>query len=113
MLKELRKDNEGVVFVTVIMMITVMIALVVSILGLNTTRVKTTEREIRQIQAELLAEGALDLFLSNQLSNSAGNFISDSIYIGPYLFNISANLYSSGTGIFGTSQVNIDVVYSE
>ncbi len=112
MLKGLRIiDNEGVVFVTVIMIITVMIALVVSILGLTTTRVQTTESEIRQIQAELLAEGALGMFLANQLSNSAGDTVSDSIYLGPYLFNVNANLYSSGTGVFGTSQLNITVVY--
>jgi len=64
MLRQLRQNERGVVFVTVLMIIIVMMALTVSIVSLNVTQVTRTAGEVKHVQAEHLALGAIPKLLT-------------------------------------------------
>ena len=59
MLKSLKNENnKGVVLVTVLMIIIVVTIITVSVISMNVTQVTSTEKVIKQLQAETLAQGA-------------------------------------------------------
>ena len=111
MLAQLKNNNRGVVFVTVLMVIIVMMVITVSILGLNISQVVMAENRVKAIQAEVLARGALDYFVMTQFSAAASNLISFSETVDNFTFNVTANLDSSGGGYHGTDPLDIQVNY--
>ena len=113
MLKSLRNRNEkGVVFIVVLMVIIVMMLLVVSILSINVSQVSISEGEAKRVQAEIIARGALDYLIANQLSNSAGNYITYSENLDGTTFEVIINLDETNPSTFApASGVNISVDY--
>ena len=112
MLKQLRHKEEGVVFVTVLMIIIVMMILVISILSINVSQVMITESETKRVQAEIIARGALDYFIANQLSNSAGNYITYSETLNGTDFQVTINMDETNPSLFDpASSLNILVDY--
>ena len=67
MLRQLKANNQGIVFVTVLMIIIVMMILTVSIVSLNVTQVLRTSGEVKHVQAEYLRLGC-DPLLANRLT---------------------------------------------
>ena len=59
MFKKLKNNEDGIVYITVIMIITVVTILTASIMGLNITQVNSTDNEIKRIKAQTLGEGML------------------------------------------------------
>ncbi len=94
MLKSLKNNEKGVIFVTVLMIVIVMMVLVVSIVSMNVSQVTLAENEIRRVQAEILAMGALARTYGNQLSNSTGNFIQYTVDFGNFTYLVTSNVYS-------------------
>ena len=105
MLKDLKNNNHGVVFVTVLIIIIVTMVLAISALSLNVSQVKSTESELKHLQARILTEGALARILVNQLSGSPTNPISYSETIGNTTFTIVANIDALGAGPPGSRSV--------
>lgn len=59
MFRRLNENKHGFVFVTVLMIILVMMVLTISVMSLNVSQVKSTEGEVRRLQAEALTSAAL------------------------------------------------------
>ena len=57
MLRELKKNKNGVVYITVLMITIVLMVLTLSIMSLNVSQVTSSEKEIKRIKAEALAQG--------------------------------------------------------
>jgi len=111
MLKSLRKNNQGVVFVTVLMIIIVMMVLTISILSINVSQVVSTEEEVRRVKAEVLAKGFLWLMSANQMSQTPGTFIDETFDLDGTTFYVAANLDTSHGGPFCADELNIYVSY--
>ena len=109
MLRQLRKNEKGIVFVTVLMIIIVMMVLTISIVSINVNQIMLTEGEVKRIQAEILAMGALAYTFANQLSSSPGNTISYTETLDNVTFNVVAQIGAPGSGIMNTATLNIDV----
>ncbi|MDP8212187.1 MAG: hypothetical protein P9X22_02705 [Candidatus Zapsychrus exili] len=103
MLKNLKNNENGVVFIMVIAIIMVMMVLVISVLSMNTSQVISTEDEVRRIQAETLAMGALDYSFELAENSTLGT--------GPlYNETIDGTVFSVSTD-FSSSDLDIDVDY--
>lgn len=112
MLKELRTNQNGIVFVTVLMIIIVMTVLTVSMISLNVNQSLLSEGEIKRIQAETIALGALaHMFTNLQLGGSSSNSITYPVSIGNVTYTVVANLYGSGLSGTYTQTLNIYVSY--
>ena len=72
MLKDLKENKHGVVFVTVLLVIIVMMIIAISIISLNVSQVLIAEEEVKRIHGEILASGALAVAFANFESDSPG-----------------------------------------
>jgi hypothetical protein len=97
MLKNIKNNERGVIFVTVLIIIIVSMVLAVSVLSLNISQVKNSEDELKYIQAKTLAEGGLAQFLTGQWSGT--NAVSFSETLGNTTFTIISNFYTSGSAL--------------
>ena len=111
MLKQLKKDEKGVIFVTVLMIIIVMMVLTTSMLALNINQILITEGEARNMQARLLAQGILAYVVANQTSDSPGQSLSGSVILDQVNFTWNANIDNSTVGYFGSNPLNIYISY--
>ena len=111
MLRQLRNSDRGVVFVTVLMIIIVMMILTVTIVSLNVTQVMRTSGEIKHVQAEYLAMGAVPYLYANQWTLAPDNMITYVETLGGVPFTVTANLSGSGLGGYNTNNVAITVSY--
>ncbi|HLF18499.1 MAG TPA: hypothetical protein VI749_06345 [Candidatus Omnitrophota bacterium] len=111
MLKTLQRNENGIVFVAVLMIIVVMMAVTVGIIGLNVSQVTFAEQEIKRIKAELLAVGALAYTFANQTTTSAASSITLSETLDGISYQIDADITSPGTGPNGSSPLTIVVDY--
>lgn len=97
MFRDLRKNNRGIIFVTVLIIIIVSMVMAVSVLSLNISQVKSAEDELKRIQAELLANGGLAIMLVNRMSGSPGDgLIIFSEPSGNTTYSISINVDEGG-----------------
>lgn len=112
MFRDLKNNNRGIVFVTVLIIIIIAMVLAVSVLSLNVSQVKSTEDQLRHIQAQILSEGALARILVNQFSASPSNGIIFSETLGNTTFNVVANI--DGPPLSGGASIplNIDVTFN-
>ena len=113
MFKELRNNNRGIIFVTVLIIILIAMVTAISVLSLNISQIKSSENELRYIQAKILAEGGLAQMLINKLSGAPGDIITYSETLGNTTFTIVANIDTTGSGPIGSNSVpfNIDVTF--
>ncbi|MBN1869614.1 MAG: pilus assembly PilX N-terminal domain-containing protein [Candidatus Omnitrophica bacterium] len=114
MFRELRNNKQGMIFVTVLIIIVVAMVLAVTILSLNISQVKSSEDEFKHLQAKLLAEGGLAIMLINRLSGPPGDGeISYTETLGNTTYTIVSNVDSSSTAPVGysTNPFTIDVTF--
>lgn len=109
MLRQLRANDQGIVFVTVLLIIIVMMILTISIVSLNVTQVVNTAGEAKNIQAQYLAMGAIPLLYANQWSTSRGASVTYTETLGGTQFTILANL--NGPGLYNTNSLFVNVAY--
>jgi uncharacterized membrane protein affecting hemolysin expression len=107
MLKDLRKNEQGLVFVAVLSIIIVVMILTVSILSINVSQVSVSEEEVRRLQAEMLAQGAMTRMFANQMTVSARNILYTQA-VGATTYTINATRTNTGGGI---SNLNVIVTY--
>lgn len=110
MLRDLKNNKKGIVLVTVLMITIVMMILAISVISLNVSQVLMTEGEVKRLQAELIAMGALAYTFANQLSDTAGDNIGYTITIENTTFTVSSNV-GAATGPNNTNSLNIVVSY--
>ena len=111
MLRTLKNNKKGIVFVTVLMIIIVMMVLAISIVSMNVSQVLTTETEVRRVQAEIIAFGMLAFTFANQASSSPGSYITNTYTLDGTTYNVAATVGPAGSGILGTSNLIINVTY--
>ena len=111
MLRQLKANNQGIVFVTVLMVIIVMMILTVSIVSLNVTQVLRTSGEVKHVQAEYLALGAIPYLYANQWTVSPDNTITYTETLGGVPFTVVANLGGPGLGGYNTTSLFVNVTY--
>lgn len=111
MLRSLKDNQRGIVFVTVLMVILVAMVLAVSVLSLNISQVVSTEDEVKRLQAQSLALGAIPYFYTNQLSSSSGNLMTYTETLGNTMFTVVANLSGPGLGGYQTNALTVNVSF--
>ncbi len=106
------KNKQGIVLVTVLMMIIVISVLVISIMNMNLGQLLSSEEQAKQIKAEILAKGMVHYVNANQQSASPSNTISFSRNIDGISYSVTANLTAGSIGIMNeTDTVTIGVTY--
>ncbi len=119
MLRNLKRNKQGFVFVMVLVVIITMIILVVSVISVNLTHTMATEGEVKRIQAEQLAIGYRDLVeqlaheqLDNQnLIQSIGPGTQSNIMDGTTFSTSYSVSITDNSGIHGTHPMTINVIY--
>ncbi|HNV23638.1 MAG TPA: hypothetical protein PLH56_01335 [Candidatus Omnitrophota bacterium] len=111
-IKKISNNEKGVVFILVISIIMVMMILTISILSINTSQVVSTEEEVRRIQAETLAMGAMEYVVAL----AANGVMTDHTYASLFSKNMDGTtynvLYSYGNSSTPPlKQINIQVNY--
>ena len=92
MLKDLKNNEHGVVFVTVLIVIITTMILAISALSLNISQIKSTENELRYIQAKTLADGGLVRILSTQFVGVPQTTENYSLTIGDTTFTVQSDI---------------------
>ena len=109
MLKDLKKSDRGIVFVTVLIIIITSMVLAVSVLSLNISQVKSTEEELKYIQAKVLSDGGLAQILISQFTAAPANDITYQETLGNTTFTIVANIDRLGAPLPGSASVPLDI----
>ena len=112
MLKDLKNNEKGVVFVTVLIIIVISMVLAVNILSMNISQVTSSEEELKMIQAGILKDGVLAQFYVNQFANSAANSFTYQETMGNTTFTVLANaILGSAPGQSNATPVSINIVF--
>jgi len=111
MLRQLRNNERGVVFITVTVILMVTMVLALSIVSMNISQTVVTESEVKRVQAEIIAHGAAARIFMNQLTISPGISNSWVETHGNTTFTVTSDRDPSGTGIDGTDVLDIRVTY--
>jgi type II secretory pathway component PulK len=113
MLKCLRNNQRGIVFVTVLIILTIAMVLAISTLSLNVSQVRSSEDEIRYIQAKALAEGGFARIYMDQFSDNPLDTLSYTEQIGNTTFTIDASVDRTANGPAGSDsyQATVDVTF--
>ena len=93
------------------MVIIVMMVLTISIISMNVSMVMRTEGEVKRLQGEILALGAIAYTYANQMSGSPGSLINYIVTLDNVDFNVVVTLTDDNTGPNGTDPVNVEVWY--
>jgi hypothetical protein len=111
MLKNLRSNDNGMVLLTVLIVVLTMMVLVIAIINIRVSSISLVENEIKEIQAETLARGALAYIIANQYAggNSASfELIED---LGQD-FTMRAIIDFSSSGLGGTTNIlSVNIYY--
>ena len=112
MLSDLKNNKHGVVFVTVLIMIITAMVLTISTLSLNISQIKSTENELKYIQAKVLADGGLVRIIQKQFSEFPSNVDSYTETVGDTVFTITSNIDASigRTPPAGSNTTPLDII---
>jgi len=79
-------------------------------MAINISQIVSSEEELRRVQAQSLAIGALYYMLANRVSGSPGNSLNFSEVLGSYTFNVEVIIDEGDTsGPSSTHPMNITV----
>ena len=108
MLKNLKRNKQGVVFITVLIIIIVTMVLAVTALSLNISQIQTAENELRYIQGKTIADGAFARLFVSQFTAAPATTILDVEILGNTTFAIDVALDPLGAGPAGSSSIPLD-----
>ena len=106
MLQRIKNNEDGVVFVTVLIIIITTMVLAISALSLNVSQIKSTENELKYIQAKVLADGGLARIIGDQFTAAPGttdNYIFTDPNTGTTI-TCDTTIDTSGVGPTGPAQ---------
>jgi type II secretory pathway component PulK len=93
-------NEKGVVFILVISVIIVTMILAISILSINTSQVVSTEAEVRRVQAETLALGAMDYSVARAANGTLSSGTLFSQNLDGTTYNVNASFIANGLNIY-------------
>ena len=105
------KNEKGIVFVTVLLIILVMTIVSLSMISMALNQSMTTESEVKRIQSELLALGILAYTFAEQRLASPQDNLSFTEPLESASFDITSDITRSGAGPDNTDPLIIDVSY--
>lgn len=111
MLRQLKTNKEGIVFVTVLLIIIVMMILTVTIVSLNVSQVTRTTGEVRNIQAQYLAFGAVPYMYANQWTSTPDSTITYTETLDGRVFTVVADLGGPGLAGYNADSLQVNVTY--
>lgn len=103
-----RQNPKGYVFVTVLMMISVMALITLSVISLQSSQSISVENEVRRLQAETLGLGALQIML---LNSSVATTVTLTQTMDGRTFTVSTSVTNNDSGPFSTDPMQVQVVY--
>lgn len=113
------KSEEGVVLITVIILSLVALITVISILSLNVSQVGVSEAEVKNINSEIIAQGALARAHALLDTNPDGsgfpiNYTDTVTYGNPPAtinYTVTVSLIDNNSGPNLEDQISINIVY--
>jgi len=111
MLKELKNNNHGVVFITVLIVIITTMVLAISALSLNISQIRSTEIELKYIQAKVIADGGLSRIITLQFDPAQPTTDPFVEVLGNTTFTISSDI-TAGAPQPGSETTPLDIVVS-
>ena len=109
--KRLHNNDRGMIFVTVLMIITMMMTLTATMVSLNVTSIKVSEAEYRHIQAQELTKGLIYYHAANQQSATPTNTYTLNHTIDGMPFTTDVSMNPAGAGTYGTNALSIATSY--
>ena len=106
-----RPNQKGFIFVTVLMMITVMIIIAVTMLSMNVSQALITDREAKKIQAELLATGAIHYALAQKESAPEQSSVTLHHRLDESPFDVKTEIKDDNKGIYDTQSLKVEIDY--
>ena len=92
MLRNLKNNENGMVFVTVLMIVAIIMTITIGIISLNVSQVTFTEKEIERVKTELLAQGMLAYVFSNRMTGTTANSFGFNQILDSQTYVISASI---------------------
>lgn len=109
MLKRIPNNEDGVVFVTVLVLVISMMILAVTIINLQLNQATLSEREIARIRSELVATGALQYYIAHEFSNNTVKSFGLSETLNGVLYDIHIDNDDTVAGPNNTNTMTITV----
>ena len=109
MFKKLTHNEDGVIFVTVLVIVIVTTLLAISIYSLNSSQAMLAEEEVRRIQSSLIAEGEHVRYIGSRFEGvgyTAGVYT-----ISSFPFTVSPTVGAPGTGLNYSTTFSINVSF--
>ncbi|MCA9400959.1 MAG: hypothetical protein KC713_04990 [Candidatus Omnitrophica bacterium] len=111
MLRSLHSNKNGVVFVTVLVIILAMTIVTVSIISLNVNQALLTEKEYRTIQAEVMGYGAFYKTVAERYTDKDFKTYSSSQTLQNITFSVTGAIDDLNGGPNGTDVLDVLVTY--
>ena len=111
MLKDIRNNNSGIVFVTVLAIVISMMILTMSVISLNSSQTILVEDEVKRLQAEMLALGYFSYLHSNLVVDPTTVFTPTTQPLGSITYSINQDPIGISTGPLSTNTVGFTITY--
>jgi len=110
MFRQLAKED-GIVFVTILMIIMIMMTVTIGIISLNVSQVQFSESEVRRLKSEMMAHGVMAYVFANQLTASAAPTLTVSRPLDGITYTVNATVTDNDSGPTGADPLLIQVTY--
>jgi len=110
MLRQLAQED-GIVFVTILMIIMIMMTITMGIISLNVSQVQFSEGEVRRLKSEMLAQGLMAYAFANQISATAAPTIAQNRQLDSFVYTTSTTITDNNSGPTGADPLVIQVNY--
>jgi hypothetical protein len=101
MLRDLKNNENGLVFVTILMIVAIIMTITIGIISLSVTQVTFSEQEIQRVKTEMLAQGMLAYVFANQVTGVASNAYAFNATIDNLTYVVNASIFG------GTPNTNL------
>lgn len=111
-LATIKTNQNGVIFITVLMIIIALAAVAVTIISLNVSQISTTEDEVKRIQAEMLSMGAIAYTFADRQGGGTADTITLDEQLDGVAFPVEVTVATGApTGPNNTRALNINADY--
>jgi hypothetical protein len=110
MLRQLAK-NDGIVFVSILMVIMVIMTITIGMISLNVSQVRFSESEVRRVKSELIAHGLMAYVFANQITPSASAAFTATQALDGITYNMSVGVPNTNGGPNLSDPLTIQVTY--
>ena len=102
---KLKNNEDGVVFVTVLILVISMMILAVSVVNVQLNQATISEKEIHRVRCETLTQGLLMNFIANGPSSNTA------VTLNGVVYTLTLSLTDDNSGPGGTDPLVIDCDY--